>query len=68
MMMDKYNNQPIAGNQINATSYNIRLKSNYFCAIQPQTLNELNVKLYGLTGAGPLTSFDLFRELMDQID
>ena len=50
-----------AGNKVNATSYNIRLKSNYFCTIQPQTLNELNVKLYGLTGAGATDSFDLLK-------
>lgn len=53
------------GNKVNATSYNIRLKSNYFCTIQPQTINELNVKLYGLTGAGAEDSFDLVKGISD---
>ena len=54
-------NSADGGDGTNATSYNIRLKSNYFCTIQPQTLNEINVRLYGLTGAGETDSFDLVK-------
>ena len=62
---DGTKNADNVGNKVNATSYNIRLKSNYFCTIQPQTINELNVKLYGLTGAGAEDSFDLVKGVGD---
>jgi hypothetical protein len=37
-----------ANNQVNATSYNIKLKSNYMCTINPMEISSLNISLYGL--------------------
>ena len=36
-----------ANNQVNATSYNIKLKSNYMCTINPMEISSLNISLYG---------------------
>jgi len=36
---------------VNATSYNIKLKSNYMCTINPMTISSLNIKLYGYTNS-----------------
>ena len=33
---------------VNATSYNIKLKSNYMCTINPMEISSLNISLYGL--------------------
>lgn len=37
-----------AANQVDATSYNIKLKSNYMCTINPMEISSLNISLYGL--------------------
>jgi hypothetical protein len=37
-------------NQVNATSYNIKLKSNYMCTINPMEISSLNISVYGLSG------------------
>jgi hypothetical protein len=41
-----------ANNEVNATSYNIRLKSNYMCTINPMEISSLNISLYGLINTG----------------
>jgi hypothetical protein len=35
-------------NKVDATSYNIKLKSNYMCTINPMEISSLNISLYGL--------------------
>jgi hypothetical protein len=35
-------------NRVDATSYNIKLKSNYMCTINPMEISSLNISLYGL--------------------
>jgi hypothetical protein len=35
-------------NKVDATSYNIKLKSNYMCSIKPMEITSLNIKLYSL--------------------
>lgn len=39
---------PTANNKVDATSYNIKLKSNYMCSIKPMEITSLNIKLYSL--------------------
>jgi hypothetical protein len=39
----------VAANDSGATSYNIKLKSNYMCTINPTELSSLTIKLFGLT-------------------
>jgi hypothetical protein len=40
-----------ANNKVDATSYNIKLKSNYMCSIKPMEITSLNIKLYSLKTA-----------------
>ena len=42
-----------------ATAYNVKLKSNYMCTINPLTTNKLTIKMYGLIGAS--NSFNLLK-------
>jgi len=38
------------GEDDDATTYNIKLKSNYMCTINPMEISSLNINLYGLVG------------------
>ena len=52
-------------NQVNATSYNIKLKSNYMCTINPMEISSLNISLYALiiNAAEPLPTFDFLKSI-----
>lgn len=60
----KNDNGGDAGNgDSDATAYNVKLKSNYMCTINPLTTNKLTIKMYGLKSGtftllkGPNTSY-----------
>ena len=48
-------------NQVNATSYNIKLKSNYMCTINPMEISSLNISLYGLRA--DIATFDFLNSI-----